>query len=91
MLHHSHSFGPQLHQELKDIYISFCLDPLHHAIQHNEGASPAYTSTAVDQEGILVGGRVDLIHLLDEVHNRHGIGWYTMIRPGQIVQLGHFQ
>ena len=91
MLHHSHSFGPQIHHELKDVYILLSLDPLHHAIQHNERASSANSSTAVDQEGILVGGRVDLIHLLDEVDKRHGIGGYSMVRPGQIVKLCHFQ
>ena len=91
MLHHSHSFGPQIHHELKDVYILLSLDSLHHAIQDNEGASPADSSTAVDQERILVGGRMDFIHLLDEVNKRHGISRYSMVRPGQIVKLRHFQ
>ena len=90
MLHHSHSFGPQIHHKLKDVYILLSLDSLHHAIQDNEGASPADSSTAVDQERILVGGRMDFIHLLDEVDKRHGISGYSMVRPGQIVKLHHF-
>ena len=40
-------------------------------------------STAVDQEGILVGGRVDLIHLLDEVYKDMalvGTPWSGQVR-----------
>ena len=36
-------------------------------------------------------GWVDLPHLPDEVDHGDCIGWHTMIRPPQVVQLSHLQ
>ena len=71
--------------------IPFSLDPLHHAIQYNKDTSPPHTSTTVDQERRLMEGWVDLPHLPDEVDHGDSIGWHTMIRPPQVVQLSHLQ
>ena len=68
-----------------------CLYPLHHGVQCDEGACPAHTSTAVHQESVLPGVRMGLPHSLDEVDQGEGIGGHSMVRPGQVVELGHFK
>ena len=90
-LHHEDSLFSQFNDILVNIDGLLCLDPLQHAVQGDESASPAHTSTTVHQQQILPGVGVCLSHSLDEVDHGDGIGRYSMIRPGKIMILGYFK
>ena len=91
-LNHENPLLPQVGNKLVNVDgVLISLDPLQHGVQCDEGACPANTSTAVHQEGVLFVVRVCLPHSLDEVDHGDGIGGYSMIRPGQVVEQGHLK
>ena len=85
-LNHENPLLPQVGKKLVNVDCVLSLDPLQHGVQCDEGACPTNTSTAVHQEGVLSVVRVCLPHSLDEIDHGNGIGRYSMIRPGQVVE-----
>ena len=90
-LHHQDSLLPQFTHILINVDGLLCLYPLQHVVQGDEGASPAHTSTAVHQQQILPGVGVGLPHSLDKANHGEGISRHSMVGPGKIMVLGHFQ
>ena len=90
-LDHQGSLGSQLADKLVDVDGALGRHPLHHAVQYDEGASPADSGTAVNEEWLLVRGWVKLADTPDEVNKGHGIGRYPMVRPGQVGHLVDLQ
>ena len=74
-----------------DVDRALSCHPLHHAVQHDEGARLADSGAAVDEEWLLVRGWVELADMPDEVDEEHGIGGYPMVWPGQVGHLANFQ
>ena len=90
-LDHQGSLGSQLADKLVDVDGALGRHPLHHAVQHDEGASPADSSAAVDEKWLLVHGWVELADTPDEVDDGHGVGRYPMVWPGQVGHLVDLQ
>ena len=90
-LHHQNPFGSHVMQEFVHIHRVLSLHPLEHAIQEDEGACPAHTSTAVYQQGVAIIFVVSLLYSTDESSERSGKLGHSMIRPGGEVILGHLQ
>ena len=65
--------------------------PLQHVVQGDEGACPAHPSTAVHQQVGVADVWMGLSDLFDEVDEGCGIAGHSMVRPGQVVVLGHLQ
>ena len=90
-LYHEHPLLPEVTDKLINVEGVLLLHPLQHGVQCDEGACPAHTSTAVHQEEVLLVVRMCLPHSLDEVDHGDGIGGHSMIRPGQVMEQGHFK
>ena len=88
-LDHLNSLGPHVLEVVEHTQGPLLPHLLHHQVQQDEGASPAHPSTAVDQQGLGLGGRVLLPDPPDEGDERHCIAWNSMIRPGSVVHVCH--
>ena len=87
-LHHQNTLGPQVVQKLVHVDRVLHLHPLQHAVQQDEGARPAHTSTAVYQHGWTIF-IVDLPHTADEGYEGGGKLWHPVVRPAEEVVVGH--
>ena len=90
-LHHLHALGAHGAEELVDAESALFLHLLHHHIQEDEGTSSPDPCTAVNQQGLVQGGRVLLTDTADETDERHDILWHPMIRPSCVVELSDLQ
>ena len=60
---------------------------LHHGVQEDEGAGAANPRTAVHQQRLVQGGRVELADTADEADEGHGVLWHPMVWPGSVVEV----
>ena len=89
-LHHKHSLGPHLAEELIDIHSVLHVKSLQHRVQEYEGASTPHPCTAVDHHR----GTSLLVSLADmtyEVDERGGVLGHTMIGPAQVEPVSYLQ
>ena len=47
------------------------------------------TSTAVNEQRLVLGGREELLDMTDESNDRHYIVWDTVVWPRSVVELSH--
>ena len=90
-LDHLHSLSPHVLEVLEDTQSSLTPHLLHGQVQEDEGSSPPHPGTAVDQEGCGQRGGVLLAHTMDEGDKGHGVARYSMVRPGCVEHVRHYQ
>ncbi len=61
-------------------------DPLQHVVQSDKSSCPAHTSTTVDHHDISVVVWMRLAHTSNEVNQRDGIGWNSVVWPAKVVE-----
>ena len=90
-LHHPHALCTEVSHTLVYTESPLSLHLLHHHIQSDESPSATHTCTAVHQQWLVQGDRVQFTHMTNETDDRHDIVWYSMIWPGSIVELSDSQ
>ena len=88
-LHHLHSLCAEVTNTLADTEDVLSPHLLHHHIQSDVSASAAHTSTAVDQQWLVLGDREQFTDVTNEPDDRHDIVRNSVIWPGSVVELSH--
>ena len=89
-LHHLHSLCAEVTNTLADTEGVLSPHLLHHHIQSDESAGAAHTSTAVDQQWLVLGDREQFTDVTNEPDDRHDIIRNSVIWPGSVVKLSHW-
>ena len=64
---------------------------LNHGVQEDEGACATDSCTAVHQQWLVQCDWMLLTDTVDKVDERHGILWYSVVRPCCVVEVCHCQ
>ena len=86
-LHHLHPLHSHHPQPVVDSNAALCLHLLHDNVQQYECPSAAHSCTAVDQQWLWLGDRVQFTEVVDEGYERYDVLGDSMIRPSCVVQV----